>query len=238
MFNKIRKRLKWTFSVRTEVKRFLEYMRIGETDDIQEEPESQQDLEDEKRLTERLKDLLKGKPDEQQESFQEEYDLEYKKISFSELRKEKGVRKLEKSAEKIVPIGQVYDYTGYKVLPLFRLEQMLENKGNKFSDTLFEYIDQSGMKDSEVYKKADVDRKHFSKIRTNKDYTPKKATILSFAIALELSLSETERLLESAGYSLSNSYELDIAIRFFLQKRYYDRHRINELLYKYGIETL
>lgn len=74
MFNKIRKRLKWTFSVRTEVKRFLEYMRIGETDDIEEEPESQQDLEDEKRLTERLKDLLKGKPDEQQESFQEEYE--------------------------------------------------------------------------------------------------------------------------------------------------------------------
>ena len=79
---------------------------------------------------------------------------------------------------------------------------------------------------------------HFSKIRKNKDYTPKKTIVFSFAIALELSVSDTERLLESAGYSLSNSYELDIAIGFFLQKRYYDRHRINELLYQYGIETL
>ena len=176
--------------------------------------------------------------DMEEEASQKEYRLEDKSISLAEVRRERCARKVETDAEDMVSAGKVYDYTGYKVLPLFRLEQMLESKGNKFSDTLLEYIDQSGMKDSEVYKKADVDRKHFSKIRKNKDYTPKKTTVLSFAIALELSVSDTERLLESAGYSLSNSYELDIAIRFFLQKRYYDRHRINELLYEYEIETL
>lgn len=172
------------------------------------------------------------KVDEEEE---DDYEVRDIKLEF----RNHELKGLEKTAYKQSSKSvNVYDYTGHKLLPLFRLEKMLEKRNRKFSETLLAFIDETGMKDSEAYKKAGIDRKHFSKIRTNPDYAPKKITVFSFAIALELSLEETERLLESAGYVLSNSYEFDIIIRFFIQRKIYDRYTINEILHEYHQETI
>lgn len=113
------------------------------------------------------------------------------------------------------------------------LDGMLNNLDKGFSETLLALIDRTGEKDSEIYKKANVDRKLFSKIRNNADYRPSKTTAIAFAIALELSMDETDDLLARAGIALSQSNKFDVIVRYFIENKKYDIFELNSVLFEF-----
>ena len=118
-------------------------------------------------------------------------------------------------------------------LSISSLDNYVNNLDEPFSTTLLRLIDASGKKDSEVYRRANIDRRLFSKIRTSANYAPSKPTVLAFAIALELNLEQAQDLLERAGFALSRSRKFDVIVEYFLRRRRYDIFLINEVLFSY-----
>ena len=206
-----------------EVGKYIEKYYIPGNDDIE--------LEDEqvKGFFEKISDFLAGRSEKQKEE----------KANTSEV-KEDGAAYVPSSPEhtefdpstakkkKITrPMSEVM--VGNR-----RIDDLISQMDETFSQRLLRMIRERDMSESEAYKKAYVDRRHFSKIKKDEEYAPNKKTVLAFSIALELTLDETKDLLRSAGYALSRSSKFDIIIVYFLQNKNYNMFEINEVLYEYG----
>lgn len=111
-------------------------------------------------------------------------------------------------------------------------------KEETFSEYLLRLIDQSGEKDATIYKRANVDRRLFSKIRSNTHYQPGKSTVLAFCLALRLSVEESEKLLGKAGYALTHTSRFDLAVEYCLKHRIYDVHQVNIALFELDLPLL
>ena len=119
-------------------------------------------------------------------------------------------------------------------LSKINFNEMYENeKGETFSNMLLRLIEESGEKNSAIYNRANIDRRHFSKIANNENYRTTRETALAFAIALRLNFEQTQELLSTAGYTLTNTNLGDVIVTFFIKRQIYDVFLINDYLYEY-----
>ena len=132
------------------------------------------------------------------------------------------------------------DYVSEEMVAGSSINNYINNElnENKFQKLLFKYIDDRKLKDSDVYNKVHIDRRLFSKIRSDENYHPSKETIILLASSLELSINELEDLLESASYSLPKNNKFDLIIRFCFIEKIYNIMDINDLLYEYHCNLL
>ena len=118
--------------------------------------------------------------------------------------------------------------------PPLGLDRYLATAEDTFSRRLRRLIRESGASEVEIYTRARVDRRHFSKIRSDATHQPRKTTVVAFALALRLSADETQTLLASAGYTLSSSSHFDLIVRFFIEHGIYDLLKLNDALFTYN----
>ncbi len=120
-----------------------------------------------------------------------------------------------------------------------KLEKYLnDNRTLNFNELLFSFIDNENLKDSDVYRKINMDRKLFSKIRCDFNYIPKKTNVIKLCLSLNLNLMDTNKLLNSAGYSLAYNDEFDLVISYCIENNIYDLNDVNTYLYAYTNSTL
>ena len=124
------------------------------------------------------------------------------------------------------------------VLGGFSLDDILKRRGETFQQVLLRTIDRKGMTDPEVYKRSNIDRKLFSKIRSDVNYNPSKRTVMALIIGLRLNMDEATDLLQKAGYSFSPSSVSDLTVRYCIEQQIYDIHEINCYLFTFGEKTL
>jgi len=137
----------------------------------------------------------------------------------------------EEASEPVFQSNERSVLNAYKVAR--SLDDLMDELEESFSQALLRLIDAKGKTDVEIYKKANVDRKLFSKIRKNKDYRPSRVTAIAFAIALELNLDETKDLIGRAGFALTHSNKFDVIIEFFIEQENYNVFEINEVLFAF-----
>jgi O-acetyl-ADP-ribose deacetylase (regulator of RNase III) len=137
-------------------------------------------------------------------------------------------------------ISDEFEYFGSKRKLNFEktLEEIKLELDQTFAESLFKLIDERDLNDIDVYKKANIDRKLFSKIKSNANYQPSKITALAFSIALELNLDQTKDLLGKAGYALSPSSKFDKIIEYFIETENYDLYEINQVLFAFDQKTI
>ena len=130
-------------------------------------------------------------------------------------------------------LGERAAYRSIPAPKAMSLEEILQQEDMGFTEALLRRIDASGKKDSVIYKRANLSKQHYSKIRTNPHYKPTKATALALAIALELDLADTRDLIGRAGFALTNSSKFDLIIRYFIEQKNYNVGEINIALYEF-----
>lgn len=156
----------------------------------------------------------------------ESYIDEHYAAGYQDMRRVEQLLNLDPSESRI-------SYTKADAVISSGIAGLIDNLDEPFSQTLLRLIEVKGKTDVWVYKRANIDRKLFSKIRTGRGYMPGKRTAIALAVALELTFNETEDLLERAGYALSGSQKFDVIVQYFIVNGKYDIYEINEVLFKY-----
>ncbi|MBM6616587.1 hypothetical protein [Bacillus suaedaesalsae] len=137
------------------------------------------------------------------------------------------------------PLQKSADFNLYEELHSTELETFIQQKRQpSFKEVLLRYIDDKNVSDAEIYTRAGIDRRHFSKIRSTPNYKPKKSTVAALCLALELNADDTDTLLNAAGYSLSDSDTSDLILQFFIDKEMYNLHDVNLALDHFSLKTI